>query len=237
MEFTFQNNIPDDIMIDILSLLTFEEYLKVRKTCNRIKLLDKEIKCCTYGCIKYDLARIGKFTKKYPKVRMNVAFFETTKINKMVKNLCMRQQYLDNIDGFNFFECKSLTDDGFNHLKDNLLSRKIKSVNLSGCNGVTHDAKKNLKYVSEINLDFNHLKDENIELLENVKILSVEFCTNLTNKSVTKILENVEKLNLKLCNRITDDIFVKQKNLQIKELCLSDCYKITDKSLKCFFLK
>jgi hypothetical protein len=58
MGFSFQKDMPDDIMNEILSLLTFEDYLEMIKTCNRIKQFDGEVRC-SFLCTIYDVNKIN----------------------------------------------------------------------------------------------------------------------------------------------------------------------------------
>jgi hypothetical protein len=39
------DSLPDDILVEILNELSFEDFMKIRRTCKRFNIFDKYIEC------------------------------------------------------------------------------------------------------------------------------------------------------------------------------------------------
>jgi len=127
----------------------------------------------------------------------------------------------------------------------------LESLNLSGCYNLTDVSLegvfvRDLPNLKELNLSLcKDISDYSMQRIatscKNLEVLDLAGCSKLTNASLMSIshLKYLRKLNLRSCRQISDRgiehlccLYCQQREVVIEELCLQDCQKLTDESLR-----
>lgn len=127
----------------------------------------------------------------------------------------------------------------------------LESLSLSGCYNLTDTSLegvfvRDLPLLKELNLSLcKDVSDQSMQRIstscKNLEVLDLAGCSKITNASLMSIshLKHLRKLNLRSCRQISDRgiehlccLYCQQSEVAIEELCLQDCQKLTDESLK-----
>jgi F-box/leucine-rich repeat protein 14 len=127
----------------------------------------------------------------------------------------------------------------------------LESLNLSGCYNLSDFAlesafSKEVPSLKVLNLSLcKDVTDSSLRRItincRNVEVLDLAGCSKITNHSLFYIsmLKKVKKLNLRSCRQISDygigdlcNISVQENTRSLEDLCLQDCQKLSDESLR-----
>ncbi|XP_006140845.2 dynein regulatory complex subunit 6 [Tupaia chinensis] len=166
--------------------------------------------------------------------------------NKRISDACFKfiDKNYPNINHIYMADCKEITDSS---LKSLSLLRQLTVLNLANCVRIGDiglrqflDGPASLK-IRELNLsNCIHLGDLSIgrlsERCHNLNYLSLRNCEHLTDQGMEYIVNIFSLISLDLSGTVisNEGLVILSRHRKLKELSLSECYKITDVGIQLF---
>jgi hypothetical protein len=177
---TKMETLADDILIEILSKLTFEEFMRIKGTCRAFNKFNNYIKCEMENYI-YFSEKTLEMVAKYLMVEFKIKFKENDKsVDENVQKVAEYQ----NVKYVDLTFCHFVTNKSVKFLVN------VHDLNLSNCYNITDESVKCLGNVECLNLCNCYLiTDESVKYLGNVRRLNLYGCELITNECKNKLIE------------------------------------------------
>jgi hypothetical protein len=113
------------------------------------------------------------------------------KLNRYIKNIITK-----NLDLWEKFKIPYFITN--ENIKDFSSNRYIKNINLQYCTKITDDCLEYLPNVTKINLAYSKINGDGFKYLNNIKIIDISFCQNITKQNLILLVNN----NIKNANKL-----------------------------------
>lgn len=220
------DNIPDEILLHILSFLPIQSLFQVSLTCVRLYRISRdqelwnEIRFLTLRHLVDD-----NVINDVISYQISDSILQKGRINRQGSVLSLSN-------------CSNISDDSLNMLSkqsSNFLSN-TKEINFDGCSGIS-----NLGFLDLLSVSFeNELNVIQLRQFDHLQSLSLDHCHELTSEVVAQFpltFPNLKSLNLRGCDGIDDNclLWISNGTWNLEKLNISLNSNITDIGVSSLF--